>query len=493
MRVLSFGEQALKDKQSIQTLLQVVNEAVAGDITAGKAPGLSASGERGSSGPTDKKTAALVLIVSSLQGVREALVEAAGQAEEGSGSYLDRIDLIRERVLEIIRGLFSPREQSGVITAVQILLNDLEDILHGVQLIRECSPRTHDLVLSFGTQISSILTSRCLEKEGFAVRTEDNPGIVLRMNQHGMLQVDFQRSYESIGSTLGKDEAISIVAGGIARSEDGAITILQSDGSDLSASLIGAALNAEIVEMWTGMDGVMSADPGYVPEAFVIPALSYQEAMELSFFGARMIHSQSLVPAMEAGIPIRIRNLERPELSGTRICVDPQRKQTSIVGIASIEPVALVNIEGGGMVGVPGIAARIFGNIGSSCSEHHHDFSGLLGAQYLRGLSPGGGRRGTRGPAGRAGAGASGQTDPELRFTKRPGHSGGDRREHAGDPGNFRQTIQCARGGRNQHSGDCPGLFRNKHFFYHRESGRTGSPQDDSPGLSWLDLCLSVQ
>jgi len=363
MRVLSFGEQALKDTQSIQTLLQVVNEAVAGDITAGKATGLSASGERGSSGPTGKKTAALVLVVSSLQGVREALVEAAGQAEEGSGSYLDRIDSIRERVLEIIRGLFSPREQSGVITAVQILLNDLEDILHGVQLIRECSPRTHDLVLSFGTQISSILTSRCLEKEGFAVRTEDNPGIVLRMNQHGMLQVDFQRSYESIGSTLGKDEAISIVAGGIARSEDGAITILQSDGSDLSASLIGAALNAEIVEMWTGMDGVMSADPGYVPEAFVIPALSYQEAMELSFFGARMIHSQSLVPAMEAGIPIQIRNLERPELSGTRICVDPQRKQTSIVGIASIEPVALVNIEGGGMVGVPGIAARIFATL----------------------------------------------------------------------------------------------------------------------------------
>jgi aspartokinase/homoserine dehydrogenase 1 len=329
---------------------------------AGENPTRGAAGPL-SSGGTDKRTVALVVVVSALDGVREALAEASGQAAEGAASYLDHINNLRERVLEIIRGLFSPREQSGVITAVQILLNDLEDILHGVQLIRECSPRTFDLVLSCGTQISCILASRYLEKEGLAVRIEDNPGILLRMNPHGVLQVDFQKSYENINSTLGKSETIPIVAGGIARSEEGAITIQHSDGSDLSASLIAAALNAEIIEIWTGIDGVMSADPGYVPEAFVLPALSYQEAMELSFFGARMIHSQSLVPAMEAGIPIQIRNLERPELSGTRICVDPQRKQTAIAGIASIEPVALVNIEGGGMVGVPGIAARIFATL----------------------------------------------------------------------------------------------------------------------------------
>lgn len=355
MTIQSFGEQALKDANSFQMLAKVVTGTAVGEKRS--------AGGRPLPGAAGGKTAASVVVMSALDGVREVLAEASGQAEEGSGSYLDHINNLRERVLEIIRGLFSPREQSGVITAVQILLNDLEDILHGVQLIRECSPRTLDLVLSFGTQISCILASRYLEKEGLAVRIEDNPGILLRMNPHGMLQVDFQKSFESIGSTLGKDETIPIVAGGIARSEDGAITILQRDGSDLSASLIGAALNAEIIEMWTGMDGVMSADPKYVPEAFVIPALSYQEAMELSFFGARMIHSQSLVPVMEAGIPIQIRNLESPEFSGTRICADPQREQTAIAGIASIEPVALVNIEGGGMVGVPGIAARIFATL----------------------------------------------------------------------------------------------------------------------------------
>jgi len=338
MRVLSFGEQALSNAQSIKTLCQVVGQA------GGKTP-------------------RLILVVSSLRGMRDSLAEAAEQAAEGYGGYLERIEAIREPVLEIIRELFNPREQSGVITAVQILLNDLEDILHGVQLVRECSPRTLDLVCSFAAQISCILISSYLGTEGFSVHTVDNPGILLRVNAHGMLQVDYQASYDAIAGNLKKGEGLQIVAGGIAHTEQGALTALQPDGGDLSASLIASALKAELIELWTGMDGVMSADPSYVEEAFVIPQLSYQEAMELSYFGARMIHSQSLVPAMEAGVPIQIRNLHRIENPGTRICADPQRKQTAIAGIASIEPVALVNIEGGGMVGVPGIAARIFATL----------------------------------------------------------------------------------------------------------------------------------
>jgi aspartokinase/homoserine dehydrogenase 1 len=341
MRVLSFGEQALSSAQSIKTLLQVVRQAAEQD---------------------DR----IVLVASSLRGMRDALVETAGQAAEGSGGYLDEIEAIREPVLEIIRGLFSPREQSGVITAVQILLNDLEDILHGVQLIRECSPRTLDLISSFPAQISCILVSRYLDAEGLAATLVDNPGILLCRDAHGVFQVDHQASYDAIAIGLGGEAGIRIVAGGIAQTEQGAITALQPDGGDLTTTLIAAALKARLIEMWTGMDGVMSADPNCVAQAFVIPQLSYQEAMELSYFGARMIHSQSLVPAMEASVPIQIRNLDRPDNPGTRICADPRRKQTAIAGIASIEPVALVNIEGGGMVGVKGIAARIFATLANA-------------------------------------------------------------------------------------------------------------------------------
>jgi aspartokinase/homoserine dehydrogenase 1 len=266
-------------------------------------------------------------------------------------------------MLEIIRELFKPRDQAGVITALQIQLNDLEDILHGAQLIRECSPRTLDLVLSFATRISCVMISRYLQMEGFEVRMEDNPGILLGVNKHGSLQVDYAASYEAIAVTLGKGEGIRVVPGGLAHTGEGALTTLQPDGGDLSASLAAAALGAEGIEMWTDLQGVMSANPHYVPEAFVIPELSYQEAMELSYFGARMIHSQSLVPAMEAAIPIHIRSLSDAQSPGTRICARPRHKQTAIAGIASIEPVALVNIEGGGMVGVPGIAARIFATL----------------------------------------------------------------------------------------------------------------------------------
>jgi aspartokinase/homoserine dehydrogenase 1 len=341
MKVLSFGEQALSSVQSIKTLRQVVGRA-------------------------GEKDDHIVLVVSSLHGMRDSLVETAQQAAEGSGGYLEQIEAIREPVLEIIRGLFGPREQSGVITAVQILLNDLEDILHGVQLIQECSPRTLDLIASFATQISCILVSRYLEGEGLTVSPVNDPGILLRRNAHGSFQLDHQASYEAIAGNLGQEKGIKIVAGGIARTEQGALSALQPDGGDLTATLIAAVLKAELIEMWTAIGGVMSADPNYVEESFVIPQLSYQEAMELSYFGARMIHSQSLVPAMEAGVPIEIRTLDRPDDPGTRICADPLRKSTAIAGIASIEPVALVNIEGGGMVGVPGIAARIFATLAAA-------------------------------------------------------------------------------------------------------------------------------
>jgi aspartokinase/homoserine dehydrogenase 1 len=143
--------------------------------------------------------------------------------------------------------------------------------------------------------------------------------------------------------------------------ERGVAVLLRQDGCDLTAALLAAALQAESLELYTERGGVWSADPAFVSDAFVVPELSYQEAMELSYFGARMVHPQALVPTMELGIPVRVRGLARPDDPGTLICSSPKRQHGLIAGIASIEPVALVNVEGGGMLGVPGIAARLFG------------------------------------------------------------------------------------------------------------------------------------
>lgn len=339
MMILSFGEQALADAKSIETLARVIGER----------PGKAGAGP------------AVCIVLSELAGIRGRLLQAAGEAQAGQAAYQEEINRVRERHVEIIQGLFPAREQSRIITPIQILLNDLEDILHGVQLIRECTRRTQDLVLSLGVRCSCILVSEFLRRQGLNAQVVEEAGITLIQGSQAEARVDYTMSYKAIRRNLEAAGGVPVIPGGIATTEQGVTTLLRRDGSDLSASLIGAALQAELIELWTDRDGVMSSDPAYVREAFVLPELSYQEAMELSYFGAHMVHPQAMVPAMELSIPLRVRNLARPELPGTLICSAPKRKKALIAGIASIEPVALVNVEGGGMVGVPGIAARLFG------------------------------------------------------------------------------------------------------------------------------------
>lgn len=333
MKVLCIGEHALRDAASIQ--------AIAALLPRGRGPA--------------------VLVVPAPAGVRLLLEEAAREAEAGSAAWQERVNGLRERLLGDLRRLFPPREQAAVITAVQLQLNDLEDILHGVQLLRECSPRTLELVSSFAVRLACTLVARYLQRQGHAVHEVPQPGVVLQAGDSALPKIDYPATFAALRRELRDPRAVAVVAGGLALTPAGATALLGRDGADHTATLIAAALQAETVELWTDSPGVMSADPACVPEAFVVPALSYQEAMELSYFGARMVHARALVPAMEAEIPIRVAQLTAPDRPGTTIRLHPERTPAAIVGIASIGPAALVNIEGGGMVGVPGIAARIFG------------------------------------------------------------------------------------------------------------------------------------
>jgi aspartokinase/homoserine dehydrogenase 1 len=337
-----------------------------------------------------------VVVASELAGVREQLLAAAETAQRGSGEYQDTVDAIRTFHLTIIRELFPAPRQSAVITPLQIILGDLEDILHGVQLLRECSPRTLDLALSFGVRAGCLVVAQYLQSKGLPARREDSPGI--RLREAGSSRpaeaggagpapgytfrnevVDYPASLEAIRRSLAVHRGspsppgdrsgpsvITVVAGGVAGTPEGVPVMLRRDGGDLTAVLIACALEAELVELWTNRGGVTSADPELVEGAFVLGEISYQEAMELSYFGAPMVHPTALVPALEADIPIRVANLATPQGPGTVIRRHPGATASGgsrppVTGIASIEPAALVNIEGGGMVGVPGIAARVFG------------------------------------------------------------------------------------------------------------------------------------
>jgi len=186
---------------------------------------------------------------------------------------------------------------------------------------------------------------------------------IIRTNDyHGNAVVSREVTSEFISACFKKEKNnLPVIGGGLACAEGGATTSLGKNGADYTASLLAEALNAGGIEIWTDEDGVMSADPAYVEEAFIIPELNYQEAMELSYFGAKILHPRTMIPAVEGDIPIQICNVNKPGERGTLISSRAAECPYNIRGIASFAGAALANIEGGGMIGIPGIAARIFG------------------------------------------------------------------------------------------------------------------------------------
>jgi bifunctional aspartokinase / homoserine dehydrogenase 1 len=300
------------------------------------------------------------VVVSAVAGVTDALIRAADAAAGGEGSYPDLLDEIRDRHLALIRALLPPKDHSPPITALQLTLNELDDILHGVELVGECTPRTLDLVMSFGERIAAQLFTAYAGLAGIPGRFVDARDLIVTDGQHGRAVVDYAESYSRIRAALLPGGGIPVITGFIASTRGGATTTLGRNGSDYTASIVGAALGAEVIEIWTGAEGVRSASPEHVPDAFVLPQLSYREAMELSYFGARIIHPFALLPAVERGIPIRVRRLDAPGDPGTLIGEAASAAGTPVAGLASVDRVATINVEGGGMIGIPGMAARIF-------------------------------------------------------------------------------------------------------------------------------------
>jgi aspartokinase/homoserine dehydrogenase 1 len=335
MKILKFGAGCLKGPEQISAVKDIVA------LTARQQP--------------------VAVVLSALAGTTDLLAASTVEAEGGDESYHDQVAGLLDRHLQAVRVLFPPREHASVITAVQLLINELEEILHGVELIRECSPRTLDLVLSFGERLSCTLVAAYLRQQELPARMVDARELIFTDNRHGKAVVDFQQSYTQIRRRLASREEIPVITGFIASTAEGVTTTLGENGADYTASLIAAGLQAGRIEIWTDQEGVMSADPAFVKEAFMIPALSYQEAMELSYFGARIIHPYTMVPALEQDIPMVIKNILRPEDAGTLIAREVQPQPHAITGIACIDDISLVNVEGGGMIGLKGIAARIFG------------------------------------------------------------------------------------------------------------------------------------
>jgi len=260
-----------------------------------------------------------------------------------------------------IKELIDIKSQSSIIARMKFLTNNLEDLLHGVYLLKELSPRTLDLIMSFGERLASLILSAYIDQSGVPSEWLDSRQLVKTNDQFGNAKVFESSTFDNIQRYFESHDKLQIVTGFAGTTSKGETTTLGRGGSDYTAALFGAALGADEIEIWTDVDGVLTTDPKKVSDAFSQHSLSYVEAMELSHFGAKVIYPPTLQPAFTKKIPLRIRNTFNPSFQGTIISELTENKDFLIKGISSIENISLINLTGSGMVGVPGVSSRLFG------------------------------------------------------------------------------------------------------------------------------------
>jgi len=303
------------------------------------------------------------VVFSAFQGVTDRLIQMSQVSADGDESYLEMQESLQSDIFTYAKALIPPKNQSRIFARLKATLNELEDVLHGVYLVRELTSRTQDVVMSFGERVTADLICEYLKLQGAGAEFVDARNLIKTDRTFGAARVDFPVTNENIREYFGNHSALQVVTGFIGSTASNEITTLGRSGSDYTATIIGAALESPEIEIWTDVNGIMTADPKKVPAAFSQSGVSYEEAMEMSHFGARVIHPSAMQPAFEQGIPIRIRNTFDPGFPGTVIAVDGTEKEYLISGISSIEHVALLRVQGSGMMGVTGIAARLFGSL----------------------------------------------------------------------------------------------------------------------------------
>lgn len=310
----------------------------------------------------------LAVVVSAMSKVTDRLLKLCTLAETRDPSAVSHLEAIRQDHLATIATLLPGDAGAEPAEAIESEIRELRDILLGVSLLRECSERARDFIAGLGEVWSSRIMTAVLRRLGLAAERVDARKLLVveqaPPNVH-VLWDDSRSLFDTFLSGLpavaGDGPRLLVCTGFIAQTRSGIATTLGRNGSDYSATIFGHLLDAREVVIWTDVDGIMSADPGKVPEAVLVPELTYREAIELAYFGAKVLHPGTMGPAIAKSLPIFIRNTFWPQSSGSvvkaEVPLDPNRP---VKGFATVEPIALVNMEGTGMMGVPGIAGRLF-------------------------------------------------------------------------------------------------------------------------------------
>lgn len=301
------------------------------------------------------------IVVSAMANVTDALIELVELARARDDGYRARLDLLKERHAKAAEALLASGPRQDFLQVLESDCSDIGEVLRGVYLSRTCSERTLELITGHGELWSAQLLNAHLQAEGIRASYLDARTVLTVEPGERTVSVDWTRSQAQTHHWLiGLTSEWVVVTGFVASTPDGIPTTLKRNGSDFSASIFGKLLRSRAITIWTDVDGVLSADPRLVPDAIVLNAVSYQEATELAYFGAKVVHPNTMAAAIENKIPIWIRNTFNPTHPGTKIHERAASKHP-VKGFTTVDGMALVNVEGTGMIGVPGVANRLFG------------------------------------------------------------------------------------------------------------------------------------
>jgi len=334
MLVLKFGGTSVGSAENIEKVITIVREK----LNEGK----------------------LLVVVSAMGGTTDALLECGKLAAAGDEAYREKLQDIEQRHISTVKELIPVQQQSALLSMVKKMCNEIEDLCNGIFLLNELSVRTIDKLLSYGELLSSQMITAALVGRGTEAKWVDSREIVKTNSEFGNATVDYTVTNENIQSLVKTGDKLFIIPGFVASDAMNITTTLGRGGSDFTAAIFAAAVNAGSLEIWTDVSGMMTADPRWVANAKIISSISYQEAMELSHFGAKVIYPPTIQPVLSKNIPVWIKNTFAKDEHGTVIKDDAESDGNIIRGISSINNIALLSLEGSGMVGVPGFSKRLF-------------------------------------------------------------------------------------------------------------------------------------
>lgn len=334
--VMKFGGTSVRDAEAIRRLAAIV-------------------------GREDRRA---LVVVSALSGVTDQLEELSSQATGGERAALgDVIDSIRHRHLRLAEELVSSAAQVDVTSAIDAACQELRAMTHAVAVLHELSPRSADTIIGFGETMSSRLVAACLVSAGLAAEWVDARQVLVTDGSYGRAQPDMGATttrLQQVVRPLLDAGVVPVLGGFVGATPEGVATTLGRGGSDYSAAVFGAALDVDEIQIWTDVDGMLTADPRIISDARLVPHLTFGEASELAYFGAKVLHPAAIQPAVTKNIPVRIVNAQRPDGLGTEITARHNRDGSAIAALASKRSLTLIEIASARMLMAHGFLKRLF-------------------------------------------------------------------------------------------------------------------------------------